>query len=161
MVKQKCPLYYAIFDIMNYCASTKPKATSYDLDDSTADIDEDGDWGDKFISVSNQAGRELGNIDVQQGASVCGVSNISVIDGYAQGTPTSSQAKRIKKTPSLEEEGIIVLDQASKRSAERMVEMTRHHKMIESMESRKVELQMQQNESKLQLEQKKEEREEI
>ncbi len=91
---------------------------------------------------------------------MCGVSNISVTDGYARGTPTSSRAKHMEKTPSLDEEGIIVLDRVSKKSADRMLEMVRHYKMIESLEFRKLELQKQQNESNVQLEQKREEREE-
>ncbi len=62
--------------------------------------------------------------------------------------------------PSLDEEGIIVLDQASRRLTERKEKMARHHKMIESMESRKLELQTQQNKGKLQLKKKTEVREE-
>ncbi len=93
-VKQECPFYFDIHDIMNDCASTEQKATSYDLDDTIADIDEDGDREDKFTRVSEQVEHELWNIGLQGGASVCGASNISVTDVYAWGIPTSSRAKR-------------------------------------------------------------------
>ncbi len=43
-----------IYDVMNDCASTKPKATRYDLDDSIADTDDERDREDEFISAADQ-----------------------------------------------------------------------------------------------------------
>ncbi len=54
-VYTNCLFNCGIYDIMNDCASFKPKATSYDLEDSIADTDDEQDREDEYISASDQA----------------------------------------------------------------------------------------------------------
>lgn len=170
LVKKKCPFYYDIYDIMIDRASTRPKATSYeDLDGAEPEDDDDDD--DDIHSFQDRLEAEIRN-------SITGVAEIRNISMGAPNasveTPggteinrderttaaSSSKAKRRKKSTYLDDDAVTILDDASKRSEERMKEMIRHHKILESMESKKLELQKLNEDAKLELDKKREEREE-
>jgi hypothetical protein len=169
LVKKKCPFYYDIYDIMIDRASTRPKATSYELDGKETDGDEDEEEdneGDEFSSL-----QDILEADIRHSATA-GDAEIRTIptsivatparNGAERTTPgsSSSRAKRRKKSPYFDDDAVTIMDDATKRSEERMKELVRHHMIMETVETKKLELQKRNDEAKLEIEKKREEREE-
>ena len=144
LVKTRCPFYYDLYDIMNDRASMKPKALSYDLSHDTDDTDVDAAVDDDcdFVLHHTKGTLEPSDIHVSDLTGDGGFSDLSDTDGGGRATPSSSRAKRLKKLPVWDDEAISILGEAHKRSVAKMEELVRHHKMIETMESRKFELEM-------------------
>ena len=138
-VRKKCPYYYELVDIMSDRASSKPKVTSYDLDD---DDDEDGMSDDDDKSVSDISDGGDGNDDKSQSTKRTATT---------AATTSSKKAKKPSKkraSPVMDDKAITALSEASKASEAKMKEMVRHNQFLEKLE-----------EKKLVLEQKREERE--
>ena len=128
-VKKKCPYYYELLEVMCDRASSKPKATTYDLssegeDDNMSDISE----ADKSTTTKRSA--------------------------FTEGTSSTKKSRRPakKSTAVVDEETIAALNQASQNSAAKMAEMKRHHQFLEKIEERKQAIE----EKRLELEQSKE-----
>ena len=147
LVKKKCPFYYDIYDIMIDRASTRPKATSYELDGPEPEGANDVDDDDDFHSFQDRLEEEIQN-SLTGDAAIRDINmrtpNAIVVETPARDeqrtTPASTRAKRRKKSTYLDDDAATILDDASKRSEERMREMIRHHKILESMEDAKLEL---------------------
>ena len=157
LVKKRCPFYYDIYDIMIDWASTRPKATSDDLDNNPDPEDDIRTMEDTNNDENIRS--DLPVINTGTPTSVGGVSDVSEVDGRT--TPSmTSKAKRRKKLLMLNDDASIMLGEANQRSAERMTELVRHHKTMESMETKKFEMQTKCDEAKMELEKKRDTREE-
>jgi hypothetical protein len=116
-------------------ASTRPKATSYNLDKESEEehnaVEYDPSYQDNIWS-------EIAAINTGMPMSVGGVSDVSEVDGDGRTTPPRSKAKRRKKSSLLDDDATIMLGEANQRSVERMNELVQHQKILESMEAKKL-----------------------
>lgn len=164
LVKKKCPFYYDIYDVMIDRASTRAKTTNYELDDDDDDEDE------IIIAAVDEGNQNHNNPTLQPETpfanrgtptSVGGMSGVTEMDAdgentTAQSTTSASKAKKRKKSSWIDDDAASLLTAANDRSTAKMNEMVRHHKILESMEEKK----LKHDDAKLQLDKRKEEREE-
>ena len=128
-VKKKCLYYYDILEVMSDRASSKPKATSYDLEDEDILGRQDDD------DVSDISETEKSTITKRTAGTTA--------------TTSSKKAKRSsykKNTALLNEDAIEALAKASKTSEAKMMELKRHHEFLERLEERKLELEQKREE---------------
>jgi hypothetical protein len=123
-LKKKCPYYFDLLDIMADRASSKPKATSYDDSEESEVVD---------VQVMSELsdGEEV----VEE------VGDKSVATKRTAATSSSRKVKKKKKgSPTLDGDGLEVLNEATQVSKDRMNEMVRHNQFIEKLEERKLAL---------------------
>jgi hypothetical protein len=121
IVMRKCPYYYDLVDIMSDRASSKPKATSYDL------MEEEESHEDEDLSDLSEA----------EGKSVA-----KSVGGNSMNTKRSSSNKKKRKgsSPLMDDEALAALTSASQASEAKMKELVRHHHFLESIEEKKLRL---------------------
>lgn len=124
IVTRKCPYYYDLLDIMADRASSKPKATSYEVDGQVVD--------DPLTS-----GDDASDVDVLNAASVAPSS------GTKRTVATSSNSKKKgRRAPTvslLDDETREILKGNSTMSEKRNAEQERHNRAMEHLKNREVE----------------------
>lgn len=125
-VKRKCPHCFDLLPVMSDRASSKPKATSPDVDDDSGDLSD----------VS----------DEETGKSV-GTKRTSATEATTSSKKLKRSNSKKKTSPIMDEEAIGALTAASKTSKEKMNELVRHHKFLQQLEEQKFELAKQQEAS--------------
>jgi hypothetical protein len=126
-VKKKCPFYYDLLDIISDRASSKPKVTSYELNDEDDDDDDDDDGSLSELSEEGMEGDK----------SIGTKRTVTTTDSLA----TKKKKRGSKKnSPLLDDDALKALSADSKTSEAKMKELVRHHQFIEGLERRKIEL---------------------
>ena len=164
-VKRKCPYYFELVDIMADRASSKPKATSYDLlsNGEDDDDDEEADDGDD-VEPGAKADDNVSEMSVAESVASKQTESVATKQTTASSKKNSSRKKARQNATPFEDETVAALTSASETAEAKMKEMSRHNKFqeletarhnkyLEGLEERKLELQEQE------LKQKKEERE--
>ena len=135
--------YYDLLPIMQDRASSEPKITSYDLDDDddeneNDEIKEDDDMSD--ISDGEGGTKSIRSVGSKTSASKSVATKRTV---------SSSSTKKKKprrgrlKTTLMDDDTLTLLSDSKKANEERMKEVARHNKAVESMEQQKFELEKQ------------------
>jgi hypothetical protein len=128
-VRKKCPYYFDIIDVMSDRASSKPKATSYNIE-----------FGDDAISGFSAS-------DISEGEAEKTVASNMTLE--TTGTTSISKKTRpnsSKKGSTIDIDTLAMLSKASHASEERIKEQVRHNAFLEKLEQQKLELEQKKEE---------------
>jgi hypothetical protein len=148
---KKCPYYYDLMDVMADRASSQPKCTSYDEDKEEEMDDDDDEVGERSSNpeLSDMSSEE----EEEEGKSV----TTKKTNASGSTKRTSSGGKK-RKSALMDDDAVAALTAGNKAAEQRMVELTRHNKVVEDVEKRRVALEEKREERetlKLNLEQNK------
>ena len=147
IVSKKCPFYYDLIDIMSDRASSEPKLTSYQLDDDDEEKRNESEEDDLSALSDDDGGVTSKSVASK---SIASKSTRRGTDSTAPSTSSSRKKKQRRsrlKTPLMDAETLTLLGDTKKANEDRMQEMARHNKAMESMEQQKFALEKQKVES--------------
>lgn len=132
IVKRKCPYYYDLLDVMADRASSAPKVTSYE--DDAEDVDDD-------ISEDESSVVLVESPPSAAASSAAGASTLGRKRGNEQGSSAKKKRKSNKNSTlgSLMDDSMVdVLQSTSRAAEERVLELARHNKAMEEIETKKM-----------------------
>ena len=161
LIRKKCPYYYDLLEVMQDRASSKPKATSYELENSLLDEDEDEDEEvnaadddpDDISAISKESGAVSASASAAASVATSRASQSSKRQVGSRKNDSSAQKKKARPTTTkksfMDEDTLSVLNEANKAAAIRVSELERHNKALEEIEQQRYELEKKRDEREI------------
>ena len=154
IVTKKCPYYYDLLPVMADRASSEPKVTSYDLEEEE-DANEEVDANEGSENELSELSEEEDGNGTTVARSVTSRTEASktTTQSTKRTTPSTSSSRKKKprkgklKTSLIDDDTLTLLGDSKSANEDRMKEMARHNKVVESMEQQKLALEKQKAES--------------